>query len=46
MSYISLSTYYALFMVSYKSLIGRVARYTPSSDFEMHIMNSTQYDGS
>lgn len=36
----------ALLSTAFQSLIGRVARYTPSSDFEMHIMNSTQYDGS
>ncbi len=45
MSYISLSSYYALFMVSYISLIDRVARYTRSSDFEMRLLDSTQYDG-
>lgn len=45
MSYISLSSYYALFWASYKSLLGRVARYTRSSDFEMRLLDSTQYDG-
>ena len=30
---------------AFQSLIGRVARYTPSSDFEMQLLNSTQYDG-
>lgn len=45
MSYISLSSYYALFRASYKSLLGRVARYTRSSDFEMQLLDSTQYDG-
>lgn len=45
MSYISLSSYYALFMVSYISLIDRVARCTRSSNFEMRLLDSTQYDG-
>lgn len=45
MLYISLSSYYALFMVSYISLIDRVARCTRSSDFEMQLLDSTQYDG-
>lgn len=45
MLYISLSSSYALFMVSYKNIIGRVARYTRSSDFEMQLLDSTQYDG-
>lgn len=45
MLYISLSSYYVLFMVSYKSLLGRVARYTRSLDFEMRLLDSTQYDG-
>ena len=26
-------------------ILGRVARYTPSSDFGMQLQNSTQYDG-
>lgn len=45
MSYISLSSYYALFRASYKSLLDRVARCTRSSDFEMRLLDSTQYDG-
>ena len=45
MLYISLSSSCALFRASFQSLIGRVARYTPSSDFEMQLLNSTQYDG-
>lgn len=45
MLYIYLSSYYALFMVSYISLIDRVARCTRSSDFEMRLLDSTQYDG-
>ena len=45
MLYISLSSSCALFRGSLQRLIGRVARYTPSSDFEMHIPDITQYDG-
>ncbi|CCZ15268.1 unknown [Prevotella sp. CAG:487] len=43
--YISLPSSCALFRASSQSLIGRVARYTPSSDFGMQLQNSTQYDG-
>ena len=32
------------FRASSQSLIGRVARYTHSSDFEMQLLNNTQYD--
>ena len=32
------------FRASSQSLIGRVARYTQSSDFEMQLLNNTQYD--
>ena len=45
MSFISLPPPYALFWAASQSLIGRVARYTPSSDFGMQLQNSTQYDG-
>lgn len=34
-----------LLRASFRCLIGRVARYTPSSDFEMKLLNSTQSDG-
>lgn len=42
---ISLSSFCALFRVSFQSPIGRAARYTHSPDFEMQLLNSTQYDG-
>ena len=34
-----------LFRAAYQSLIGRVARYALSSDFGMHLRNSTQFEG-
>ena len=33
-----------LLMASFRCLIGRTDRYTPSSDFEMKFLNSTQSD--
>lgn len=42
---ISLSSLCALFRSSFQSLFGSVARHTHSSDLEMQILNSTQYDG-
>ena len=45
MSYISLPSSCAFFRLSFQSLIGSVARYTHSSDFEMHHRYSTQNDG-
>lgn len=45
MLYTSLPSSCALFRVSFQSLIGSVARYNSSSDFEMQLLNSTQYDG-
>ena len=45
MLYISLSSSYVLFRDSSRSLIGRTARQTHSSDFEMQLPNGKQYDG-
>lgn len=42
---ISLPSDCVLFRAAFQSLIGRTARYTPSSGFEMHLLNSTQSDG-
>ena len=42
---ISLPPSCALFRAAWLSLIGRVARYAPSSDFAMHLQNSVQFDG-
>ena len=35
----------APFRAADKSLIGRVARYTPSSGFGLHLLNGAQFDG-
>ena len=45
MLYTSLPSSCVLFRASFQSLIGSVARYKSSSDFEMQLLNSTQYDG-
>ncbi|MDN0023161.1 hypothetical protein [Leyella lascolaii] len=45
MLYTSLPSSCVLFKASFQSLIGSVARYKSSSDFEMQLLNSTQYDG-
>lgn len=45
MLYISLSSSYVLFRASSRSLFGRTFRQTHSSDFEMQLLNGTQYDG-
>ena len=37
---ISLSSFCALFRVSFQSPIGRASRYTHSPDFEMQLLNS------
>lgn len=45
MLYMSLSSSYALSRDSFQNPIGSVARYTHSSDFEVDLLNSIQYDG-
>ena len=42
---ISLPPLCALFRAACQCLIGRVARYAPSSHFGMHLRNNTQLDG-